>query len=203
MIYQPRDRFFKRAKREGYRSRAAYKLLDLQERHRVLRPGAKVVDLGAAPGGWLQVAAKIVGASGRVIGVDLQEVEPLPERNIVLLHGDAASAEVQGKIREELGGQADAVISDMAPKLSGIRDADIAHAVELNELALRLALNLLKPGGVLLFKAFMSAEVHELTAALKRNFSAVQRTKPEATRQGSSEFYFVAQGFLGPSGKQP
>jgi 23S rRNA (uridine2552-2'-O)-methyltransferase len=104
MIYQPQDRFFKQAKREGYRSRAAYKLLDLQQRHRVLRPGEKVVDLGAAPGGWLQVAAKIVGASGRVIGVDLQEIQPLPGGNIVLVHGDAASAEVQDKIREELGG---------------------------------------------------------------------------------------------------
>jgi 23S rRNA (uridine2552-2'-O)-methyltransferase len=203
MIYQPQDRFFKQAKREGYRSRAAYKLLDLQQRHRVLHPGEKVVDLGAAPGGWLQVAVRIVGASGRVIGVDLQEIQPFPERNIVLVHGDAASAEVQTKIREELVGQADAVISDMAPKLSGIRDADIARAIELNELALGLAVKLLKPRGVLLFKAFMSVEVHELTAALKRNFSAVQRTKPEATRQGSSELYFIAKGFFGASGKQP
>ena len=203
MIYQPQDRFFKQAKREGYRSRAAYKLLDLQQRHRVLHPGEKVVDLGAAPGGWLQVAARIVGASGRVIGVDLQEIQPFPERNIVLVHGDAASVEVQTKIREELVGQADAVISDMAPKLSGIRDADIARAIELNELALGLAVKLLKPRGMLLFKAFMSAEVHELTAALKRNFSAVQRTKPEATRQGSSELYFIAKGFFGASGKQP
>jgi 23S rRNA (uridine2552-2'-O)-methyltransferase len=199
MSYNPRDRYYKKAKQEGYRSRAAYKLLELQQRYRFLRPGDKVVDLGAAPGGWLQVAAKIVGQNGKVIGVDLQAMQPFPERNVTLLLGDLGAGEVQSKIAELLAGPADAVISDMAPKLSGIRDADIARALELNRLALAVAVRLLRPGGSLLVKSFMSNDLHQYTAELKRHFSDVQRTKPEATRQGSSEFYFLAKGFLAKS----
>lgn len=196
MSYNPHDRYYKKAKHEGYRSRAAYKLLELQQRYRLLRPGDKVVDLGAAPGGWLQVAAKVVGQKGKVIGIDLQEMRPFSDGQIVLVHGDISAGEIQSKIAELLGGMADTVISDMAPKLSGIRDADIARAVELNRLALAVAVRLLRPGGSLLIKSFMSNELQQLTAELKKEFSDVQRTKPEATRQGSSEFYFVAKGFL-------
>lgn len=196
MSYNPHDRYYKKAKHEGYRSRAAYKLLELQERYRLLRPGDKVVDLGAAPGGWLQVAAKVVGQKGKVIGIDLQEMRPFSDGQIVLVHGDISAGEIQSKITKLLGGMADTVISDMAPKLSGIRDADIARVVELNRLALAVAVRLLRPGGSLLIKSFMSNELHRLTAELKKEFSDVQRTKPEATRQGSSEFYFVAKGFL-------
>jgi 23S rRNA (uridine2552-2'-O)-methyltransferase len=202
MSYNPRDRYYKKAKQEGYRSRAAYKLLELQQRYRLLRPGEKVVDLGAAPGGWLQVAAKIVGQNGTVVGVDLQEIQPFSNRNVSILHGDAGSDEMQIKIKELLGGPADAVISDMAPKLSGIRDADMARAVELNRLALDVALRLLRPGGALLIKSFMSNELHEFTAELRRHFTEVQRSKPEATRQGSSEFYFFARGFRPNSGAE-
>jgi 23S rRNA (uridine2552-2'-O)-methyltransferase len=196
MSYNPRDRYYKKAKQEGYRSRAAYKLLELQQRYRLLRPGDKVVDLGAAPGGWLQVAAKIVGQNGKVIGVDLQAMQPFPERNVTLLLGDLGAGEIQSKIAELLAGPADAVISDMAPKLSGIRDADIARALELDRLALAVAVRLLRPGGSLLVKSFMSNDLRQYTDELKRHFSDVQRTKPEATRQGSSEFYFLANGFL-------
>jgi len=199
MSYNPRDRYYKKAKQEGYRSRAAYKLLELQQRYRLLRPGDKVVDLGAAPGGWLQVAAKIVGQNGKAIGVDLQAMQPFPERNVTLLLGDLGAGEIQSKIAELLAGPADAVISDMAPKLSGIRDADIARAVELTRLALAVAVRLLRPGGSLLVKSFMSNDLHQYTAELKRRFTDVQRTKPEATRQGSSEFYFLAKGFLAKS----
>jgi len=199
MSYKPHDRYYKKAKQEGFRSRAAYKLFELQQRYRLLRAGDKIVDLGAAPGGWLQVAVKVVGQNGKVIGVDIQAMQPFSERQIVLVHGDVSSDEIQSKIKELLGGMADAVISDMAPKLSGIRDADMARAVELNRLAFDVAVPLLRPGGSLLIKSFMSNELHHLTAELKRQFSDVQRTKPEATRQGSSEFYFVAKGFLGKS----
>jgi len=199
MSYNPHDRYYKKAKQEGYRSRAAYKLFELQQRYRLLRTGDKIVDLGAAPGGWLQVAVKVVGQNGKVIGVDIQAMQPFSERQIVLVHGDVSSVEIQSKIKELLGGMADAVISDMAPKLSGIRDADMARAVKLNRLALDVAVPLLRPGGSLLIKSFMSNELHQLTAELKRQFSDVQRTKPEATRQGSSEFFFVAKGFLGKS----
>ena len=200
MSYNPQDRYYKKAKQEGYRSRAAYKLLELQQRYRLLRPGDKVVDLGAAPGGWLQVAAKLVGQNGKIIGVDLEEIRPFSERNISLLHGDARDGEIQLKIKELLSGPADVVISDMAPKLSGIRDADMARAVELNHLALDVAVQLLRPGGSLLIKSFMNNELHQFTAELKRHFAEVQRTKPEATRQGSSEFYFLAKRFLAKTG---
>ncbi len=196
MAYNPRDSYYKKAKQEGYRSRAAYKLLELQQRYRLLKPGDTVVDLGAAPGGWLQVAAKIVGQNGKIIGVDLQTIEPFRERNIILLQGDMARNEIQEQIKALLNGPADCVLSDLAPKLSGIRDADIARCLELNQAALDVAIQLLRPSGSLLIKSFISNDLHGFTAELKKYFSAVQRTKPDATRQGSSEFYFYAKGFL-------
>jgi 23S rRNA (uridine2552-2'-O)-methyltransferase len=195
MSYDPHDRYFKKAKQEGYRSRAAYKLLELQQRYRLMGPGDAVVDLGAAPGGWLQVAAKMVGPNGKVIGVDLQPIKPFNERHIMVLKGDIFSTEIKQKIQELIGRPADSVISDLAPKLSGIRDADMARCLELNQSALSIAVNLLGPGGTLLIKSFISNDLHSFTAELKRYFSTVQRTKPEATRHGSSEFYFYAKGF--------
>lgn len=195
MAYIPHDRYFKKAKQEGYRSRAAYKLLELQQRYGLIGPDDAVVDLGAAPGGWLQVAGKFVGQNGKVIGVDLQPIKPFNERNIIVLKGDIFSVEIKQKIKELIGGPVDTVISDLAPKLSGIRDADIARCLELNQAALNVAVDLLRPGGKLLIKSFISDDLHSFTAELKRYFSAVQRTKPEATRRGSSEFYFYARGF--------
>lgn len=195
MAYKPQDRYFKKAKQEGYRSRAAYKLLELQERYRIIKPGDSVIDLGAAPGGWLQVAAKVVGSHGKVVGVDLQPIQALPERNVILLTGDIASAEIQAQIKQLIGGPAHCVLSDLAPKLSGIRDADTARCLELNRTALAVAVELLRLNGSLLVKSFVSNDLQLFTAELKQYFSAVQRTKPEATRQGSSEFYFLASGF--------
>lgn len=195
MAYTPQDRFFKKAKQEGYRSRAAYKLVELQQRFHLINAGDKVVDLGAAPGGWLQVAAKLVGANGKVIGVDLQPIQPFHERNIVLLQGDVLTGETQTRIKELIGGLAHCVLSDMAPKLSGIRDADLARCQELNRLALQVAKELLRPGGVLLVKSFVSEDLQTYSAELRNYFATVQRTKPEASRQGSSEFYFYAKGY--------
>jgi 23S rRNA (uridine2552-2'-O)-methyltransferase len=199
MAYKPQDSYFRKAKQEGFRSRAAYKLVELQRRYRILRPGDTVVDLGTAPGGWLQVAAKIVGEKGKVVGVDLQVIAPLHRQNIVAIQGDITSAEVQAKITELIGGFANCVLSDLAPKLSGIRDADMARSLELNRTALRVAAQLLRPGGSLLLKSFMSEDLQTFTAELKRFFASVERTKPEATRQGSSEFYFLARGFSRPT----
>jgi 23S rRNA (uridine2552-2'-O)-methyltransferase len=195
MTYIPRDHYFKKAKQEGYRSRAAYKLLELQRRFRLLRPGDAVVDLGAAPGGWLQVAAGVVGPKGRVVGVDREPIQPFHRPNLILLEGDITAPETRAKIREMLGKNADCVLSDLSPKLSGIRDADRARCLELNRTALAVAVQLLRPGGALLIKSFVSQDLRVLTDELKRHFSSVQRTKPEATRQGSSEFYFFAKGF--------
>lgn len=196
MSYKPHDSYYQRAKQEGYRSRAAYKLLELQQRYRLLRPGDAVVDLGAAPGGWLQVAANIVGQNGRVIGVDLQNIQPFQQRHVTVIHGDVTTDEIQARIREFLGRPADCVISDMAPKLTGIRDADMARCLALNQIALKVAVQFLRPGGSLLIKSFISNELHQFTAEIRQHFSAVQRTKPDATRQGSSEFYFFAKGFV-------
>jgi 23S rRNA (uridine2552-2'-O)-methyltransferase len=200
MAYNPRDSYFKKAKLEGYRSRAAYKLIELQQRFRLLRPGDAVVDLGAAPGGWLQVAAKAVGPNGKVIGVDLQAIKPFNERNIALLEGDVTAAGMQAKIKELIGAPADSILSDLAPKLSGIRDADMARCLDLNRTALQVAVELLRPRGSLLIKSFISEDLQIFTQELKQYFSSVQRTKPEATRQGSSEFYFYAKGFSARAG---
>jgi len=197
MTYKPHDHYFKKAKQEGYRSRAAYKLLELQRRFRVMKPGDFVVDLGAAPGGWLQVAAEIVGPAGKVIGVDLQPIETFRGPNILLLQGDITETETQGKIKELFGGPAHCVLSDLAPKLSGIRDADTARCLDLNRAALAAATGLLRRGGSLLVKSFISDELQVFTLELKKWFSSVQRTRPEATRQGSSEFYFYAKDFRG------
>lgn len=195
MAYNPRDRYYKKAKQEGYRSRAAYKLLELQQRFRLIKPGDLVVDLGAAPGGWLQVAAKVVRESGRVIGVDLQSIDAFRDTNIILLQADIASPEIPKKIEELLQGKADCVLSDLATRLSGIRDADTARSLDLNRSALKTAIALLRPGGTLLVKSFVNEELHNFTLELKKHFDSVQRTRPEATRQGSSEFYFCAKNF--------
>ena len=195
MAYNPQDRFFKKAKLEGYRSRAAYKLIELQQRFRLMRPGDAVVDLGAAPGGWLQVAAKAVGSQGKVIGVDLQSIQPFNQSNIILVQGDITDPLVQAKIKELIGAPANTILSDLSPKLSGIRDADMARCFELNQTALQVAVALLRPGGSLLIKSFISTDLQAFTGTLRQYFSEVQRTKPEATRQGSSEFYFYAKGF--------
>ena len=197
MAYNPRDRYYKRAKQEGYRSRAAYKLLELQERYRIMKPGDFVVDLGAAPGGWLQVAAKIVGPGGRVIGVDLQPVDSFRQRNVLFLQGDITTAATQRTIKELLGGLAHCVLSDLAPKLSGIRDADTAGCLELNRSALSAATRLLSCGGTLLVKSFISDELQTFTVELKHFFASVQRTRPQATRRASSEVYFCAKNFRG------
>ena len=195
MTYKPQDSYYKKAKQEGYRSRAAYKLLELQQRFRLMRPGDVVVDLGAAPGGWLQVAAKFVGQSGRVIGIDLQPIETLREPNIIFFQGDITSPEISKKISELVDGKVHCVLSDLAPRLSGIRDADAARCLELNRTALTVATALLRPGGSLLAKGFVNQELHTFTLELKQHFHSVQRTRPEATRQGSSEFYFFAKDF--------
>jgi 23S rRNA (uridine2552-2'-O)-methyltransferase len=195
MAYNPQDRYYKRAKQEGYRSRAAYKLLELQQRFRLIRPGDVVVDLGAAPGGWLQLAAKWVGPTGKVIGIDLQPIDAFRQPNITVLQADITAPEVPRKIQEIARGKVHSVLSDLAPRLSGIRDADAAHCLELNRSALILAIALLQPGGSFLVKSFVNEELQTFTLELKRLFSSVQRTRPEATRQGSSEFYFFAKGF--------
>src|SRR5262245_15926764 len=197
MTYKPQDSYYKKAKQEGYRSRAAYKLLELQQRFHLMRPGDVVLDLGAAPGGWLQVATKFVGESGKVIGIDLQPIETLREPNIIVLQDDITSPEISNKLHELVNGKVDHVLSDLAPRLSGIRDADTARCLELNRTALTVAIAMLRRGGSLLVKSFVNQELQSFTLEVKKHFHSVQRTRPEATRQGSSEFYLLAEDFRG------
>ena len=200
MVYKPQDRYFKKAKQEGYRSRASYKLIELQQRFGLMKAGDLVVDLGAAPGGWLQVAAKLIGPQGKIVGVDLQAIAPLNENNVMVVKGDVEVPATQQAIKTHLGGPAHCVISDLAPKLTGIRDADTARCLDLNRTALDVATQLLRSGGSLLIKSFINQELQTFTVELKQYFAAVHRTRPEASRQGSSEFYFFAEDFRGPVG---
>lgn len=195
MSYKVRDTYYKKAKQEGYRSRAAYKLLELQQRFRIFRTGQLVVDLGAAPGGWIQVAAKLVGPSGKVIGVDLQPIAPFHQKNIIVLHADITAAETEQRIMEYLGRPADSVMSDLAPKLTGIRDTDEARSLDLNRTALEVTKRLLRPGGSFLIKSFVSEELRMFSTELDRQFGSVQRTRPDASRKGSSEIYFFAKDY--------
>jgi 23S rRNA (uridine2552-2'-O)-methyltransferase len=195
MSYKLRDTYYKKAKHQGYRSRAAYKLLELQERFRIFKTGQFVVDLGAAPGGWIQVAAMLVGPNGKVIGVDLQRIEPFHQKNIIVAQADITASETEQRIMEYLGRPADSVISDVAPKLTGIRDTDEARSLELNHTALEAAKRLLRAGGSFLIKSFVSEELRIFSAELEQQFGSVQRTRPEASRKGSSEIYFVAKDY--------
>lgn len=198
-VYDRKDRFYKRAKAEGFRSRAAYKLQELDRRHHLLSRGARVLDLGCAPGGWIQVAAQAVGPRGRVVGIDRLPLEPLPLPQACLLQGDLAAPDSLARLAEALGGPADVVLSDMAPDTSGVGFQDHVRSVELVRLALGAARVLLRPGGALLAKVFEGPELTALVAELKSAFAEVRRLKPEATRKGSRELYLLAANYRPPS----
>lgn len=187
------DPFVKLAQKEGYRSRAAYKLLGLDERDHLLKSGMTVVDLGAAPGGWCQVAAQAVGESGRVIGIDLLPVEPVP--GALLMQADFASDEGLAMVEAALGGRkVDLVLSDMAPNLSGVRDADQAKHYMLAELALDFAVQWLKPQGAFVVKVFHGPGFEEYVKRARQIFRQVQVRKPDASRDESRENFLVGKG---------
>jgi len=194
-VYKRKDSFYLRAKSEGYRSRAAYKLVELDQRHRLFRPAHRVIDLGAWPGGWLQVAAAAVGIDGLVVGVDLQAIAPLHLANVRTLQGDVTRDDVRAAIIAQCGGKADVVLSDLAPKLSGIRERDEARSDELFALAIDFARGMLRPRGTFVAKLFMSPTATEKIAELRDSFDEVRSTRPDATRRGSSEIYVIARGF--------
>ncbi|MFN8625437.1 MAG: RlmE family RNA methyltransferase [Candidatus Binatia bacterium] len=196
-VYQRKDAVYRRAKGAGYRSRAAFKLLELAQRGRLLRSGDHVVDLGAWPGGWLQVAAQLVGPSGKVVGVDLQPIESLPQANVVTVVGDIDSASTQASILRACAGRVDVMLSDLAPKLSGIRSRDEARVQALAETAMALAETLLRPGGILVVKLFMSPNLPQYVEALRASFANVRTARVEATRRGSAEIYVVGKGYHG------
>lgn len=187
------DPFVKLAQKEGYRSRAAYKLLGLDARDRLLRPGMTVVDLGAAPGGWCQVAAAAVGEKGRIVGIDLLPVTPIP--GVILIQADFASDEGLAQVEGALEGRkADLVLSDMAPNLSGVKDADQAKHYALAELALDFAGQWLKPEGAFVIKVFHGPGFDDFVKQARQMFLQVHVRKPEASRDESRENFLVAKG---------
>jgi 23S rRNA (uridine2552-2'-O)-methyltransferase len=194
---QLNDPYVAEAHRLGYRSRAAFKLLQLDERFHLLKPGMRVVDLGCAPGGWSQIAARRVGPQGRIVGIDLSPTEPM--EGVILLAGDFRDPDMADRIRDALGGPADLVLSDMAAPATGHAATDHLRIVALAEGAFAFADSILKPGGAFVAKVFQGGAEGELLAALKRAFAEVRHAKPAASRAESAETYVIAKGFRGAS----
>jgi 23S rRNA (uridine2552-2'-O)-methyltransferase len=195
---QLNDPYVARARREGYRSRAAYKLIEIDDKLRFLKPGARVLDLGAAPGGWSQVAAKRIGAAdgkGRVVGIDLLEMGAVPGVDFMVL--DFMDPKAPDLLKEKLGGAADVVLSDMAANATGHRQTDHLKIMALVEAAADFAREVLAPAGTFVAKVLQGGTESELLAALKRDFASVRHIKPAASRSDSSELYVVASGFRG------
>jgi 23S rRNA (uridine2552-2'-O)-methyltransferase len=182
------DAYVRQAKQAGYRSRAAYKLLEIDRKDRLLKPGMKVLDLGAAPGGWSQVAAERVRPGGKVVAVDLLETRPIP--GVTVLKGDFREADLE----RALGGKADLVLSDMLPNVTGVPLVDQARAAALTHAAIELCRTSLKPDGAFLVKVFHGEAFDEVLAALKGAFQAVEAKKPSASRGESRENYLLARG---------
>ena len=191
---QLNDPFVAEARRLGYRSRAAFKLIQLDSRFHLLAPGRRVVDLGCAPGGWSQIAAQLVGG-GTVVGIDLLATDPIP--GAFLLTGDFRDPAAADRIREVLGGPADLVLSDMAAPATGHAATDHLRIVALAEDAFAFAVTVLKPGGAFVAKVFQGGSEGTLLAALKRDFAELRHAKPAASRAESAETYVVAKGFRG------
>ena len=192
--YERKDTVYRRAKREGFRSRAAIKLEEIDRLFALLRPGQRVVDLGCWPGGWLQVCAERVGPRGRVVGVDVAETEEVERPNVVVLTADVYDDNLADRVRDALRGPADLVLSDLAPKLSGIAASDSARHAALVHRALELARAWLAPGGIFLAKLFMDAEYQDLIRDIRATFSTVKTRKLDTTRKGSSELYVCGRG---------
>jgi len=196
---QLNDPYVAKAKREGYRSRAAYKLLELEQRFHLLKPGMAVIDLGAAPGGWTQVAVKRTradaadGVRGKVVALDILPMDPVPGAQV--LHLDFLADDAPAAIREALGGGADVVLSDMAPPASGQRETDHLRIMALVEAAAAFAAEVLKPGGAFVAKVWQGGTEAGLLAQLKRDYASVKHAKPPASRPESAEVYVVATGF--------
>jgi 23S rRNA (uridine2552-2'-O)-methyltransferase len=187
------DVYVRRAQQEGYRSRSAYKLLEILDKDKLVRPAMTVVDLGAAPGGWSQVLAPLVGVKGQVIALDVLEMEPL--RGVAVIRGDFSQEATLKLLEGQTGNRSiDLVVSDMAPNISGVGLVDSARSIHLAELALEFARDRLKPGGDLLVKVFQGAGLDEFRKELSDIFGSVAVRKPKASRERSSELYLLARG---------
>ena len=186
-----KDYYYRKAKEEKYRSRAAYKLLQVVEKYHFIKNGNCVVDLGAAPGGWVQAAKRLVGTKGFVLGVDLKPVEPFPYRNIVTVIGDISKPETLQQIAKFLPRKADAVISDVSPNISGVWEVDHASQTDLAQHALGIALEALKPSGAFFVKIFQGDLLSDFIEKVKKHFEVVRIIKPKASRAKSSELFIL------------
>jgi 23S rRNA (uridine2552-2'-O)-methyltransferase len=196
--YEPHDKFYRKARERGLPSRAAFKIEEIIARNRlvVAGSGARIVDLGCAPGGWLAILVVAAGADGRVVGVDLAQVKNPPAGAIAIV-GDILDDAVTARVQNALGGRADLVTSDLAPKLTGIATRDEARSRELIDSALSFAATILKPGAAMVAKLFMGAEFKDIVDSFKRQFGKVEVTRTKASRPGSSELYIIAREFRG------
>ena len=192
-----KDYYYRLAKKEGFRSRAAYKLIQIQEKYRFIKRGDVVVDLGAAPGGWLQVSRKIVGEDGFVLGVDVKPIKPLEYENVKTLIADIKNSETIKLIIGMLPEKADVVLSDLAPNVSGIWELDHARQIDLAEKALKIASKILKIGGTFLVKLFQGDMTNNYISEARKLFSKVKLIKPKASRARSAEIYLLCIGFRG------
>jgi 23S rRNA (uridine2552-2'-O)-methyltransferase len=186
-----RDYYYRKAKEEKYRSRAAYKLSQAVEKYHFLKNGDVVIDLGAAPGGWIQAARKIVGSKGFVLGVDLKSIEPFPQPNVRTIIGDITEQEILPKIFEMLPRKADVVISDASPNISGIWEVDHARQIDLAQEALKIALEALRPFGNFFVKVFQGDMLDDFIKKVERHFEIVKIIKPKASRAKSSEIFIL------------
>jgi 23S rRNA (uridine2552-2'-O)-methyltransferase len=190
---QLNDPYVARAKKEGYRSRAAFKLIEIDDKYRLLKKGGRVVDLGAAPGGWSQVAMQRVGDKGQVVAIDIQEMTPVPGVDFMVL--DFLDPRAPDILKDKLGGEADVVLTDMAANATGHRKTDHLKIMSLVEAAGQFAAEVLKPGGSFLAKVLQGGTEPALLAVLKRHFATVRHVKPAASRTDSAELYLLASGF--------
>ncbi|GLH39674.1 23S rRNA (uridine2552-2'-O)-methyltransferase [Pseudomonas sp. EB276 TE3739] len=190
------DPYVKQAQKDGYRSRASYKLLEIQEKYKLIRPGMSVVDLGAAPGGWSQVTSRLIGGQGRLIASDILEMDGIPD--VTFIQGDFTEDSVLAEILEAVGNsQVDLVISDMAPNMSGTPEVDMPKAMFLCELALDLAERILKPGGNFVIKIFQGEGFDVYLKDARKKFDKIQMIKPDSSRGSSREQYMLAWGYRG------
>ena len=192
--YTRKDHLYQKAKAEGYRSRAAYKLKEIQAAYKIIQNGSSVLDVGAWPGGWTQVALEYVGPRGSVVAIDLVALDPIDDQRVRLLRGDAGDL---ANLLSDPGTRFDCVISDMSPKLTGIKEADQAGTVACAELAGRMAMGFLKKGGNFVVKVFKGREVEGFVKAVKPMFNRLIRSELDSTRNSSNEFYVIGLGFKG------